>query len=314
MQLPEIQMKILKTLSLIITLIVVVVVGGISYLITTFDANHYKKQIIEQVKKETGRDLSLPGDVDLKFFPSIALSVGEARLSSSEGFGDKDFAIIKKAKIAVELMPLLNRKLKIKEVQLDGLELDLLIKADGSTSWGDLAESKSGNASASSEPSQKKNSSKVVEDLLGNLSIAGLNLRDATVHWHDIPKSQKISITSLQLATGVFKQGSPLDVSYSVQLLQHKPLLKLAAKGKTTVTLSENNQYFSLENLILDLQASSDLIPNGQLDVVLEGDIAGSLKQLKAPNLELKLSLNGDLVPEGVLKAHLTANVDVDLL
>lgn len=304
-------MKIFKMLSLLIVVVAIIVIGGATYLVTTFDANHYKKQIIAQVKKQTGRTLALPGDVDLKFFPDIALTLGEAKLSSAKGFGNSDFATIKGARIAVGLMPLLNRQLSIKEVRLDGLNLALLTKADGTTSWQDLqGNSTSKNSDQSSQPNKTKN--KVVEDLLESLSIAGLSLRDATINWHDIPKAQKITISSLDLKTGIFKQGRPLDVTYSVQVLQHNPVLKVAAKGKTTVTLADNNQHFTLKNLLLDLQASGDQIPNGKLALVLKGDVSGSAQRVKAPNLELQLMLDGDLIPEGKLDTTLKANVDAN--
>ncbi|MCK5726630.1 MAG: AsmA family protein [Thiotrichaceae bacterium] len=306
-------MKIFKLLSTLLMLVLAVVIGGATYLIITFDANHYKSLIIQQVKENTGRTLSLSGDIDLAVFPDIAITLGEAKLSNAKGFeSSKGFASIKGARVAVKLMPLLNRKLTVKQVSLEGLILQLITKEDGTTSWGDLIKE-------GAEPEADKPKSKIVNDLLDSLSIAGLNLKDAAIIWDDRAQKQKIMIAPLALNTGVFKLGKPLDINYSFKLIRPQPLLKLNSSGETTITLSNNNQHFSLENLAIKLngfaEPSADVpIPASALvELFIQGDISGSAKSIKAPNLNLQFKVSGDIVPEGELSGHFKANIGANL-
>ena len=90
-----------------------------------FDPNDYKAEIIQAVKRETGRDLQLDGDLDLKLFPWVSVAVGEARLGNAPGFGEAPFAEIDNAKLSVKLLPLFSQKIEIGSVELDGLVLRL---------------------------------------------------------------------------------------------------------------------------------------------------------------------------------------------
>ena len=86
-------------------------VAAAVFFVATFDANRYKAQISQLVKKNTGRDLQLNGDISLSVYPDIALNLGSASLSNAIGFGAKPFAQVKSAKVGVQLMPLLKKTL-----------------------------------------------------------------------------------------------------------------------------------------------------------------------------------------------------------
>ena len=48
--------------------------------------NAYKGQLAAAVKKSTGRDLQLPGDIKLSVLPWVALELGPASLGNPPGF------------------------------------------------------------------------------------------------------------------------------------------------------------------------------------------------------------------------------------
>ena len=72
------------------------------------DPNNYKGNIAAVVKKSTGRELQLPGDIKLSVFPWVALEVGPARLGNPPGFGDEPFVAFAHATVRVKLLPLLR--------------------------------------------------------------------------------------------------------------------------------------------------------------------------------------------------------------
>jgi len=50
-------------------------------LITTFNPNDYKPQLIELVQAKKNRTLKLDGDIKLAFWPKLGISLGKASLS-----------------------------------------------------------------------------------------------------------------------------------------------------------------------------------------------------------------------------------------
>ncbi|MEE9350706.1 MAG: AsmA family protein [Thiotrichaceae bacterium] len=302
-------MKTFKVLSIIVSLILILIIGGLVFFVTTFDANHYKQKIISLVNKKTGRELTIAGDLKLAVYPDIAIEMGNTSLSNAKGFAGDQFATIGSAQVSVEVLPLLKKEIKIDEVRLNGLKLNLHRKADGSTNWDDLAQDKGKDKSTTKD----KPPAKVVQEMLDNLSVAGVSLKDADIHWRDDQSGQDIRIAPLNLKTGTFKPGSPLPVDLSLVMKQKNPATTIAAEGTTTVTLSADNQHFSLDNLKLHSKITGAQIPNGALDANIRGNITGSPAKISIPNLKLLATLNGDLIPEGEVVADITGNVDFDL-
>ncbi len=304
-------MKTFKILSIIVSLILILIIGGLVFFVTTFDANHYKQKIINLVNKQTGRELTIAGDLKLAVYPDIAIEMGKTSLSNAKGFAGDQFATIGSAQVSVEVLPLLKKEIKIDEIRLNGLKLNLHRKADGSTNWDDLAQGKD-KASAKEKPPAK-----VVQEMLDNLSVAGVSLKNADIHWRDDQSGQDIRIAPLDLKTGTFKPGKPLPVDLSLVMKQKDPatasVTTLAAEATTTVTLSADNQHFSLANLKLHSKVTGAQIPNGVLDATLSGNITGSPDKISIPDLKLLATVDGDLIPEGKVIADISGNLDFDV-
>ncbi len=300
-------MKIFKILSIVVFLVIAFIIGGLVFFVATFDANHYKKQIISLVNKQTGRELTIDGDLKLAIYPDIAIEMGKTSLSNASGFAGNQFATIGSAQVSVEVLPLLKKVIKVDEIRLNGLNLNLHRKADGSTNWEDLSQGKTEKSKDDKPPA------KVVEEMLSNLSVAGVSLKDANIHWRDDQAGQDIRLSPVNLKTGTFKPGKPLPVDLSLIMKQKHPATTIAVETTTTVTLSEDNQHFSLANLKLHSKISGAQIPNGTLDANISGNITGSPSKISIPDLKLRATVDGDLIPDGKIIADLSGNVDFDV-
>ena len=73
-----------------------------------FDPNDYRDRIAEEVRRETGRELAIEGDLELSVFPWFGIDVGRTTLGNAPGFGDDPFLSFDKARLSVELMPLVR--------------------------------------------------------------------------------------------------------------------------------------------------------------------------------------------------------------
>ena len=74
-------------------------------------------------------DLAIEGDIGLSVFPWLGVELHSLALSQPEGFGDEPFVSVEHAQVRAKLMPLLEKKLEVDTVQLDGLRLSLTAAA-----------------------------------------------------------------------------------------------------------------------------------------------------------------------------------------
>ncbi|HEX7776608.1 MAG TPA: AsmA family protein [Parvibaculum sp.] len=95
----------------------------------------YKQRIIAVVKAQTGRDLSIGGDVGLSFFPRLAVKVDDVRLSNAGWAEDADMASMKEMRAALEIMPLFHGAVEIRSFTLVNPVIHLEVKADGTPNW-----------------------------------------------------------------------------------------------------------------------------------------------------------------------------------
>jgi len=299
-------MKIIKILFTLLFTLSFIVAAGLAYLIYTFDANHYKTQIISAVKKQTGRDLTIDGDLKLSVFPDIAIELGKTSLSNAQGFSGENFADIGSGEISVKVMPLLKKEVKLDEIRLQDLKLNLQRKADGTTNWDDLVKK-------DEEVEDDKKPNEVVQEMLDNLSIAGISLQNAHIHWRDAQAGQDITLSSVNLQTGVFKPNSPLPIELALTMKQKQPAMTIVTKGETTITLGKNKQSFSLADLNLDTTITGEPVANGRLHMVLQGNVTGDSKRISVANLHLKTELADGFIPKGTANTTLTSPLSFDL-
>ena len=131
-------MKLLKWLLGTVAVLVLIIGVGVAALVYLVDWNDFKDTIQNQVKKQTGRDLTITGDLSPSVFPWAGISIGEISLANAAGYGETPFASIDSADVKVKLLPLIKREINVRTVQLKGLQLDLQREADGTTNWDDL--------------------------------------------------------------------------------------------------------------------------------------------------------------------------------
>ncbi len=302
----------LKKLILSFVVLISIVFGALVLFVATFDANNYKQEVTNLVKKQTGRDLKIEGELKLALYPDLALEMGKTSLSNADGFIAKQFATIDSGMVSLKLIPLLKKKIEADAIQLNGLDLNLHRKADGTSNWDDLVKNKD-NSNAVSPVEEEKAPSKIVEEMLQNLSIAGISLENANIVWRDDQAKQEISLSPLNLKTGKFSPRKPLPIDLDVVVTQKNPSMTITANGKTIVSLSSNNKDFSLSELNLETKIIGAQIPNGVLEANLSGNVKGSSQKISVSALSLQSILTGDLIAQGRVKTDLSGNIDFDI-
>ena len=188
-------------LILFLAIVVVIVIAAVA-IVVLFDPNDFRDDIAAEVKRTTGRDLVIEGDLELSLFPWFAIDVGKTTLGNAQGFGDEPFLSFEAARLSVRVLPmLLHRQVAVGTATLDAFELNLAVARDGRTNWQDLIETGEApppEAESAGEPT--------------SIDIAGIDISNATVVYDDAQAGERYRLTNFNVRSGHLARGQPIDL------------------------------------------------------------------------------------------------------
>ncbi len=202
-----------KIFSILVGLGILAVVFIVAMVFTLPDiiqSDAFKAQIVRAVKQQTGRDLSIEGELDLDVFPKIGLVMGKTELSNAMGFDDRPFAHVSAVHIRLALLPLLSKQVKVDEVVVEGLFLNLHRNKAGQANWDNFFKDADGQADQQSSSPQHD-----AEAGLGSLYIGGVNIRDAQINWQDDTTGEAYRISEINLTGGAIMPGQSTSIDFS---------------------------------------------------------------------------------------------------
>ena len=183
----------LKWISWCLAGIIVLALLGLAVVTLLVDPNSFKSRIEATVREETGREFTLVGDIDLKFFPWLALRTGEGRFGNPSGFAAEPMATWRSAQLGVKLFPLLAGELVVDRIRLDGADVRLVLKPDGTANWQGIV----GDEPVDPDQPTRK------------LTINGVDLRDSRITFVDEGAPRRIEIRALNLSTDEIAPDEP---------------------------------------------------------------------------------------------------------
>jgi AsmA protein len=185
--------RLIKWVSLGLAALVALVVLGVLVIVWLVDPNSFKSSIEAAVRGNTGREFTLVGDIDLGFFPWLALRTGEGSFGNAPGFAAEPMVTWTSTQLGVKLFPLLGGKLIADRVILKGADLRLVRRADGVGNWQGLRGTKPVDPDA--------------EGL--QLNIDGIEIDDSRLSFVDETLPRRIEVIAFNLTTGDIAPGEP---------------------------------------------------------------------------------------------------------
>ena len=294
-------MTVVRKLGIVVAVLVGVLAVAAGVLYALFDEAAIKRQLVEQVAAKTGRQLTIGGELGLSVWPDVAVRVGQVGLSEADG--RSEFLKLASARIAVAVMPLLSKRLEVRRIEIDGLTVNLVKHKDGSLNIDDLAGDKPAPGATPEAATGKPG-----EPL--EIDVAGLELRNVRISWHDEASGKASEISDLDLSTGALS-GNTGSKHFAVEKL------KLATQGSS----GPDHFVLALETPGVVLTAGEARGETVTFSATLESagkkvaakialqDLAGSLDALTIRNLAF--GLDGK-VGEAAFKADLSSPVSVN--
>ena len=222
-------MRVMKTVLVAAAAVVVLLVAGVVVVAWTFDPNAYKGLVTDQFAARTGRTLTIDEDLRLAYFPWLAVATGGVTIGSAPSFGGaaQPFASARRVAARVKLLPLLQRRIEIGTVELEGLTLNLARDASSRGNWEDLVEA--ANAPPPVAPAEAQ------APAVRELAIEGVRISDGTVHWRENTDELRYSVTGLSLTTGGIGSGEPVSFEAALQFADEQSGLTAAVAASAVV-------------------------------------------------------------------------------
>ncbi len=187
-------MRILKWISWAFAALVVLVVLALAVLVWVVDPNAFKPRIEAEVKKATGREFSLVGDIEVGGYPWLALRTGPGQFGNPPGFPAEPMVSWQSAQLGAKLLPLLRSELVVDRVRLKGADLRLVRRADGRGNWEGIG------GDPPADPDAKTR----------HISVDGVEIVESRLLFVDeAPPGRRIEITTLSLTTDEIAPDQP---------------------------------------------------------------------------------------------------------
>ena len=99
------------------------------------DWNAHKARIVAEVRKATGRDFSIQGDMSLSLLPVPALKAQGVRLASFAGGSPEPMVELEELRVRIALFPLLEGTIQVERILLVEPKILLEVLPDGRRNW-----------------------------------------------------------------------------------------------------------------------------------------------------------------------------------
>ncbi|MGE6165219.1 AsmA family protein [Aeromonas rivipollensis] len=227
-------------------------VVAIAALVSLIDPNQFKPQLAEQVRKSTGRDLVMEGDIGWRFWPSLGLSLEKVQLRNPAGFAEPDLLRFTQGDASVALLPLLSHKLEIGKVTLSGAHLFIQTKADGSSNLSGLlktATADKGDGTQSPAGESQPAAPAASEEKPWQISLQGVALVEASALVRDDRSGVVSRLDRLDLDLGQLTPGEWVPVTLAAKGAQGERAFDL--KGQAQLKLAREVKASELKDLTL---------------------------------------------------------------
>ena len=261
-------MKALRIVGILVGVLVLVLVIGAAALLIFVDPNDYKDQITRAVEEQTGRTLTIEGDMELSVFPWLGLEIGRTRLSNAKGFAEQPFAAVEEVGVQVRLLPLLRKELEMSTLRLKGLDLYLGVDKQGNPNWSDMIK-------PAAEPAPEADEGRGAA--LAGLAIGGVEISDANLVWDDQQAGARYQLRDLDLSLSEIAPGTPIDFSLDFEVELDQPAMEGELELAGVLTLGPELQRFEIRDFKLETEAEGETLPGGKVEAELASDVTVDL-------------------------------------
>ena len=282
-----------RRILIVVAVLVVLLFAATATALALVDTSALRGVIERRAEAATGRELRIPGELEISLLPWLGFEVGEARLANAPGFGEQPLVALDRAELRVRLLPLFRREVVLDRIVLHGLEANLARNAAGENNWAGLA----GERSPTKERTPGEGPGAGERPLF---RIEGVEIRNANVSWRDASADQAMVLRDLDLTAGAIGAGerTPIRLDFEVEP-EGGPVLSVSAS--TALAFDEAAGRAALAGLKVAVDARGEALPGGRLQAGLAADVSVDTEAQQAQIADLSLAVAERLTANGTL-------------
>lgn len=256
----------MKKIILFITLTLAILIAASVVVYNFVDINNYKPEIVALVKKQTGNDISITGDIRLRVLPNIAIDISNVAMNSPSGDGNVALTI-SQIILDLKLIPLLQKKVEVSSLQLVRPVVNYNILQDGTNNFSNVpvetdVTTKENPQAAAPEKSGDEIREMINQQLIGRLKLSKISIEDAQIKFVDEQKGSKILLEKCNFVTSFLPGDNQIKISGNINV-----------KSGVDIPFSIGGKY----NLVKDFYQASDLeIKFG--DILTHGEVSADFR------------------------------------
>jgi len=273
--------KLVKPIFYIVAAIFITLSLAVAIVPMLLDPNDYKDEIKNAVKSATGRTLTIDGVLSLSIFPWLGIETGHLSLSNATGFAEEPFVEIEKTNIKVKLIPLFSKRIRVNQIVLNGLRLNLVKNEQGKNNW---------STSHGSTPSKHKkripikgansiSSTPKIPLGLANLAIEKITLENAKINWFDRQAQRNLSAENLYFHMDKFRFNETVDFKLSTVVKTAKPKTKHQVSITGRLTVQDDLNVYKMERFHIASSSEDSINGNPAIQSDLNAAAALNLSQ-----------------------------------
>ena len=308
--------KVLGLLALVLLLALVAAGFALTY---WFDPNDYKEQLRQLAREQAGIELNIDGDIGWSLFPWLGLRLTDTSLASVRT-PDQPLAAVHRLDLAVQVMPLLRREVRMRRIDLDGLAVTLVRDEQGQENWAGVGQPlglarppantpvavddiDAGADEAVRLPDVAQDSVNPPHPLI--LEIERVAITDAHLSYQDAQTGQQWAVDQLSLLTEDIRPDQWVPIQLSARLKAQQPNLSVQTEGQGRIQFDWVHKRYHFDSLRWVAELSGAFL-NESLKLSLQGALVLDARNDSLEGSALKLGLN-QIRALGEFKAqHLT--------
>lgn len=278
----------LRIVLIALAAVVVLLVGAVFVLPSLIPAEVYRAQIETRATEALGRPITIAGPVSVSVLPTLQARASQVTIANAEGFEADSFAQVEELGARLALIPLLSRRVEIREFVLNRPEITLEVSASGANNWTFASNADAAQPASAGGEFRRRPGALPFEAALGDVRVV-----DGTARYIDRAAGAEHAITDLDVALSMPGLAEPLEVDASFAL-DGDPV-------RFEADLDSLRSFFdgAASPLSVDLDAGVLVVTvDGQFDpgeaIAFTGDV-----RLASTDLKALAAKGGAVLPEG---------------
>lgn len=197
--------------------VVVVALGALVAIASFIPSATYKEKIEVLAKEQTGRTLTIDGDVALTILPSLGVTAQKVRFANAEWGSTPDMMSMEELNVSLKILPLLFGSVELDSFTLVRPQIHLEVNRKGKANWEFKPQTQVAASDTPANPSGDAGgqSGGSTVNPIQDIRLGDIRISDGTASYKDAQAGAAYEITDINLSIALPSLDDPLNVDGS---------------------------------------------------------------------------------------------------